>query len=256
MVPEHLSSRGLVGIGSAAGMGDEGLDQRPERQPESGTAAAVAAGGSSEAPIDTPPSRERVLDAAAKVFAAEGLDAPMPAVAAAAGVGVGTIYRAFGSKEELIAALAADRVDLFGRDARAALERPDPWEALCELFVRTADRQAADYVVTEALASLSDHPTVAAANERAGEAITELMERAKESGGMRPDFEPSDLQMFFAALGAAQHTMPAGSTAWKRLLGILLDGIRADAATPLTEPPLTPEDIDRAGRERRERRGR
>src|SRR5918994_3433178 len=79
---------------------------------------------------EPPPSRERVLDAAAGVFAAEGLDAPMPAVAAAAGVGVGTIYRAFGSKDELIAALAVDRVDLFDRDTRAALERDDPWEAL------------------------------------------------------------------------------------------------------------------------------
>jgi AcrR family transcriptional regulator len=203
---------------------------------------------------EPPPSRERVLDAAAKVFAAEGLDAPMPAVAAAAGVGVGTIYRAFGSKEELIAALAADRVDRFDRDTRAALERPDAWEALCELFVLTAEHQAKDYVVTEALASLSDHPRVVESNTRAGEAIIALMQRAKDQGGLRNDFEPQDLQMFFAALGAAQHTMPRGSSAWKRLLGLLLDGLRSETATPLSEPPLTSEDIDRAGRERRERR--
>jgi AcrR family transcriptional regulator len=205
-------------------------------------------------PLEAPPSRERVLDAAAKVFAAEGLDAPMPAVAAAAGVGVGTIYRAFGSKEELIAALAADRVDRFDRDTRAALEQPDAWKALCELFTITADHQAEDYVVTEALASLSDHPTVVAANSRAGEAITQLIQRAKDQGGLRSDFEPEDLQMFFAALGAAQHTMPRGSSAWKRLLGLLLDGLRSEGATPLSEPPLTGEDIDRAARERKERR--
>ena len=215
-----------------------------------GSAVAGAGAGADE----PPPSRERVLDAAAKVFAAEGLDAPMPAVAAAAGVGVGTIYRAFGSKEELIAALAADRVELFDRDTRAALERPDAWESLRELFVLTADRQAQDYVVTEALASLSDHPRVVEANTRAGEAITELMQRAKDQGGLRQDFEPQDLQMFFAALGAAQHTMPSGSSAWKRLLGLLLDGLRSEGATPLREPSLTSEEIDRAGRERRERR--
>jgi AcrR family transcriptional regulator len=203
---------------------------------------------------EAPPSRERVLDAAARVFAAEGLDAPMPAVAAAAGVGVGTIYRAFGSKDELIAALAADRVDRFDRDARAALQQEDAWTALRDLFALTADHQAEDYVVTEALASLSDHPRVVEANTRAGEAITTLMQRAKDQGGLRKDFEPQDLQMFFAALGAAQHTMPAGSAAWKRLLGLLLDGLRAEGATPLSEPPLTGEDIDRAGRERRERR--
>jgi AcrR family transcriptional regulator len=203
-----------------------------------------------------PPSRARVLDAAARVFAAEGLDAPMPTVAAAAGVGVGTIYRAFGSKEELIAALAADRVDLFGRDAEAALEKPDAWQALIDLFSVTADRQAEDHVVTEALATLTDHPSVAAANARAGEAIIELMRRAKEQGELRADFEPQDLQMFFGALGAAQHLVPSGSRAWRRLLGVLIDGLRSDAAHPVDEPPLSDEDIQRATEERRQRRGR
>lgn len=229
-------------------MGDEIANSPPGSVDPSG--AAVAGTGGDE----PAPSRERVLDAAAKVFAAEGLDAPMPAVAAAAGVGVGTIYRAFGSKEELIAALAADRVDRFGRDARAALEQDDAWSALRDLFALTADRQAKDYVVTEALASLSDHPRVVESNTRAGETITELMQRAKDTGGLRKDFEPQDLQMFFAALGAAQHTMPSGSHAWRRLMGVLLDGLRAEGATPLSEAPLTSEDIDRAGRERRERR--
>jgi len=171
-------------------------------------------------------------------------------------VGVGTIYRAFGSKDELIAALAADRVDRFGRDALAALERPDPWEGLVEMFRETAEHQAEDYVVTEALASLPDHPAVLEANARAGDAITRLIERAKESGGLRSDFEPQDLQMFFAALGAAQHTTPRGSKAWRRLLCLLIDGLRAETATPMSVPPLTTEQIAEAARERRDRRGR
>jgi AcrR family transcriptional regulator len=213
-----------------------------------GDAAAEAA--------ETPPSRTRVLDAAAQVFAEQGLDAPMPAVAAAAGVGVGTIYRAFGSKDELIAALAADRVERFGRDTRAALDRSDPWEALVEVFYLTAEHQAEDYIVTEALASLPDHPSVVKAQDDAGAAISALVQRAKDAGGLRPDFQPEDLQMFFAALGAAQHTAPRGSKAWRRLLGLLIDGLRAEGAQPLTEPPLTGEEIAQAGLERRERRGR
>jgi hypothetical protein len=48
--------------------------------------------------------------------------------------------------------------------------------------------------------------------------------------------------------------MPSGSSAWKRLLGLLLDGLRSEGATPLREPSLTSEEIDRAGQERRERR--
>ena len=203
-----------------------------------------------------PPSRERVLEAAARVFAAEGLDAPMPTVAAAAGVGVGTIYRAFGSKEELIAALSADRVDVFARDAQAALEREgSAWDALVELLDITAERQAEDYIVTEAFASNVDHPKVVAAQERAAEPIRELVARAKAEGGLRADFETPDLRLLFAALGAAQTSMPRGSRAWKRLFGILIDGLRADGASELSEPPLTTEEITAAVAERRARRG-
>ena len=201
------------------------------------------------------PSRERVLDAAARVFAAEGLDAPMPTVAAAAGVGVGTIYRAFGSKDELIAALSADRVDVFARDAQEALDRGgDAWEAMVDLFDLTADRQAEDYIVTEAFATISDHPQVMAAQERATVPIAELMNRAKEQGKLRGDVETQDLQMFFAAVGAAQTSMPRGARAWKRMLRIMLDGLRADGASELTEPALTTEEIARAAAERRARR--
>ena len=103
----------------------------------------------------------------------------------------------------------------------------------------TADRQAADHIVTEALASTSDHPAVVEAQTRAGEAITELMQRAKDQGGLRKDFETQDLQLFFAGLGAAQHIVPSGSRAWRRLLGLLIDGLRAEAAHPVDEPALT-----------------
>jgi AcrR family transcriptional regulator len=202
-----------------------------------------------------PPSRDRVLEAAARVFAAEGLDAPMPAVAAAAGVGVGTIYRAFGSKDELIASLAADRVDWFGEEAQAALESPDAWRAFVDLLTRTAEQQAADYVVTEALSWMFDHAHVRAAQERAAASIIELMERAKEQGALRRDFESADLQMLFAALGAAQQSTPRGSQAWRRLFGMLIDGLAAEGASELPEPALTSEDIGRAARERRQRHG-
>jgi AcrR family transcriptional regulator len=224
-------------------------NERAGERPSEGLRVEVA--------TESPPSRERVLEAAARVFAADGLDAPMPAVAAAAGVGVGTIYRAFGSKEELIAALSADRVEIFARDAEAALERSgdNAWRALVDLFELTAERQAEDYIVTEAFAANTDHPKVMAAQERAAGPIQELFARAKQQGGLRSDFETPDLQMFFAALGAAQTSMPRGSRAWKRLLAILIDGLRPEGASELTEPPLTPDDIVRAASERRARRG-
>jgi AcrR family transcriptional regulator len=216
------------------------------REPPGGSVDDLATEG--------PPSRDRVLEAAARVFAHEGLDAPMPAVASAAGVGVGTIYRAFGSKEELVAALAADRVEWFGTEAAAAAREPDAWHALVDLLARTAERQAEDYVVTEALAWIFDHPRVRDAQERASASARELMGRAKEEGRLRKDFAPEDLPMLFAALGAAQQSMPRGSPAWKRLFTMVIDGLSPEGATQLTDRPLTPDDIAQAAKERRERR--
>jgi AcrR family transcriptional regulator len=178
----------------------------------------------------------------------------MPAVAAAAGVGVGTIYRAFGSKEELVASLAADRVEWFGDHARQALESPDAWQAFVDLLGKTAERQAEDYVVTEALASIFDHPRVRAAQEPADTAVRELMDRAKAEGGMRQDFSPEDLQMFFAALGAAQQSLPRGSPAWKRLLTMLIDGLATQTPSALTVPSATAEEMAQAAKQKRERR--
>ncbi len=223
-------------------------DERAGERSSEGLSAGLA--------TEAPPSRERVLEAAARVFAAEGLDAPMPTVAAAAGVGVGTIYRAFGSKDELIAALSAERVDMFARDTQAALERGgDAWGALVELFDVTAERQAKDFIMTEAFASNSDHPLVLAAQERATGPVRELVRRAKDQGKLRRDFEPADLQWVFAALGAAQTSMPRGARAWKRLLTVLIDGLSAEDPTEFREAPLAPEDIPRAAAERRARRG-
>jgi AcrR family transcriptional regulator len=219
----------------------------PLRQPPEDTADDDIAS-------EGPPSRERVLAAAARVFAAEGLDAPMPAVAAAAGVGVGTIYRAFGSKEELVASLAADRVEWFGDNAKSAREAPNAWDALVDLLTRTADLQAEDYVVTEALASIFDHQRVRDAQKDASDAVGELMDRAKGEGRLRPDFSSQDLHMFFAAVGAAQDSMPRGSRAWTRLYTMLLDGLSSGSPSPLTVPPLTLEEMAQAAQEKRERR--
>jgi AcrR family transcriptional regulator len=168
---------------------------------------------------------------------------------------VGTIYRAFGSKEELIASLAADRIERFGHEAQAALGAPDAWQALRDLLEQTAERQASDHIVTEALAWTFDHPRVLEAQAMSAAATRELISRAKEDGRLRPDFEPADLQMMFAALGAAQHAIPRGSRAWTRIFTLIVDGLRSEGCSEMKHPNLTAEDIARASQERRERRG-
>src|SRR5581483_10120670 len=76
-------------------------------------------------------NREAVIAAAKRLFADQGLDAQMPDVAKAAKVGVGTVYRHFPTKEDLIAALAADRFERLAEKAREGIRADDPWEGLC-----------------------------------------------------------------------------------------------------------------------------
>src|SRR6476469_6810573 len=80
-------------------------------------------------------NREAVLAAARHLFADQGLDAQMPDVAKAAAVGVGTVYRHFPTKDDLIAALVADRFERLAQKARDGLEMDDPWDAVAE-FIR------------------------------------------------------------------------------------------------------------------------
>src|SRR6476646_613671 len=88
-------------------------------------------------------NREAVIAAAKKLFADQGLEAQMPDVAKAAKVGVGTVYRHFPTKEDLIAALAEERFERLAEKAREGIANDDSWEGLCE-FIRVSARIQAD----------------------------------------------------------------------------------------------------------------
>src|SRR6266496_3112271 len=80
-------------------------------------------------------NRQAVIAAAKKLFADQGLDAQMPDVAKAAKVGVGTVYRHFQTKDDLIAALVAERFERLAQKAREGLESGDAWQGICD-FIR------------------------------------------------------------------------------------------------------------------------
>jgi AcrR family transcriptional regulator len=97
-------------------------------------------------------NRERVLAAASEAFATYGSDAQMDDVARAAGVGVGTVYRHFPTKEALVAELVRRKFETFVAQARQALDEPDPWEAFAGMLRRNAELMARDAAVREAIA--------------------------------------------------------------------------------------------------------
>lgn len=178
---------------------------------------------SSWSQLDADGKRARLLRAASEVFARSGLDAPMPEIAAAAGAGVGSVYRQFPSKRELLTALVVERLEAVTADAEAAIESPDgPWAALVGLLHDYAERQAGDDVVGEAIACLSTDPDVALSYAATNAALERLLAAAREQGRLRPDATAEDLRLIFAATRAAVQLKPE---AWRRMLELGIDSL-------------------------------
>ncbi|MHB8233792.1 MAG: TetR/AcrR family transcriptional regulator [Solirubrobacteraceae bacterium] len=168
--------------------------------------------------------RARLLHAAGEVFARDGLDAPMPAVAAAAGAGVGSVYRQFPSKRDLLAALVVERLQETERGAQEALSAgEDRWSALTGLLWTIAERQAADDVLGEAMATVSAHPAVVEALESTVVSLERLLAAARAQGALRADATTLDLRLLFAATRAAGQLEEG---AWRRMLELGIDSLR------------------------------
>jgi AcrR family transcriptional regulator len=175
------------------------------------------------ASLDPEEKRARLLAAAGEVFAHDGLDAPMPAVAAAAGIGMGSVYRQFPSKRDLLAALVVERLEEVCAGAEAALaSSEDRWSALIGVLWALAERQAEDDVLGEAMATVSEHPAVQEAHARTTYALERLLAAAKAEGRLRVDASTLDLRLLFAATRAAEHTQ---SGAWRRMLELGIDAL-------------------------------
>src|SRR3954454_24218526 len=126
-------------------------------------APIAAPGPSLPRRADARRNRERVIAAAAEVFAQKGLDAGVPEIARAAGVGKATVYRSFPSKEHLVAAVACERLAWITELATAALAQDDAGAALARVVVETGEQQASDSALAGALAADIDLPELHAA---------------------------------------------------------------------------------------------
>jgi AcrR family transcriptional regulator len=190
----------------------------------------VAAG---ERPLraDARRNREKVLEAGRAVFSEQGRDAQMDDVARAAGVGVGTVYRHFPTKEALIEALMVSAFEAIAAAAEAALEVEDPWEAFTSVLWCGAETMAGDRALSEVFASIPGAseavmPTVAGLTETMGE----LIRRAQAAGALREDLIVDDIPMVMCGIGSATKKEHRCPDAWRRHLTIVLDGMRAPSA--------------------------
>jgi AcrR family transcriptional regulator len=177
-------------------------------------------------------NRERVISAAAVVFAEHGHDAQMDDVAKRAGVGVGTVYRHFPTKEALIEALAVDRFEKILAAGKAALERDDPWEALTEALWAGAELTASDRSFTEIVGEMQGPMALPEELQREkNDTYGELIRRAQASGDLRPDMVLDDIPMVMCGIGLGARKTHSCPDAWRRHVSIVIDGLRASSAS-------------------------
>jgi len=173
-------------------------------------------------------NRERVLEAGRERFAERGLETQMDEVARAAGVGVGTVYRHFPTKEDLLQALADDRFEGLARAARNALEVEDPWQGFVGFMTYSSRVMAEDRGLSEAMDQLPG--LCRASAERVGmlELTGEVLARAQASGELRADLVPEDVPALVCGLGrAVRSEVERPTMSWERFLEIMLAGLRA-----------------------------
>jgi AcrR family transcriptional regulator len=210
-------------------------------------ASRSSADGGSGLRVDAERNRQRVVAAAREAFAAQGIDVPMEEIARRAGVGVGTLYRRYPTRGDLVAAAFEAKMTAYAEITREALDDPDPWHGFCGLVERMCAMQAGDRGFTTVLTMT--FPTAKrfeADRRRAFDDFTTLVERAKAAGALRADFVPEDLPMFLMAnAGVLTATADAAPKTWHRLVAYLLQACAARAADPLPNPP-TPRQMYRS----------
>jgi len=183
----------------------------------------------------------RILEAAREVFAEQGIDAPISVIAERAGVGVGTIFRRFPHKDELVAALIEQRGRQLVDAADLALTGEDAGKSFRE-FVEFAvstqitDRGFCDAIGTELFAREDLKSFFDVVQARLGE----LVSGAQAAGAVRADVTAEDLLFVLHGVAHAGRMLEdVAPGAWRRFLALALDGLRPEGATPLPRRPIS-----------------
>ena len=185
----------------------------------------------SERPLraDARRNRERILDSAREVFAECGVEAQIDDVARRAGVGVGTVYRHFPTKEALLGELVRQKFRIFTANAHGALEREgEPFAVFADLLRRNAEVCARDAAIQHVLSGFGEHMSVHAQSEleELKRPSAELIARAQRAGSMRQDVTVDDIPMLMCGVSVTMaHSGPDFD--WHRHLELVIDMLRA-----------------------------
>jgi AcrR family transcriptional regulator len=171
-------------------------------------------------------NRERIIEAARACFAENGLEVGVEEIARRAGVGIGTLYRRFPTKQSLVHAIFEDGLDRLQEAIDQALAADDPWDGFVAMILATVERQAADHgfgqMVVLRLGPAAIPDTV---RRRFFGPLEDLLERAQAAGQVRGDIDAEDLPAIVRMAGATVLGGRGGADT-RRHVGLLLDGLR------------------------------
>src|SRR3978361_1523438 len=189
---------------------------------------------------DAARNREAIVEAARAVFAEHGLDAPLDEIAKRAGTGNATLYRRFPTRSDLVAAVFADRMAAHVEAGESDLNNDEPWNGFASYIHAVAAMQADDRGIADLVTmDLSSAPEIEHLRARAYDGVVQLIGRAQRAGVLRADFTDQDVVLLLMAnAGLIERAHGITEEASARLTGLLLDGLRAQAASD--GPPAAP----------------
>ena len=174
-------------------------------------------------------NRERLLAAATAAFTAATEPVSLEAIARDAGVGIGTLYRHFPTRDVLVQTVMQDELDALEARAAALLSSDEPAEALAVwLREHLAAASVCRGLGASAMIKMLDHEDEALPCESMRRAGAALVARAQEAGAVRADVDIDDLMRLVNAIGLATEDAPNGPARAEHLLAVVIDGIRAE----------------------------
>jgi AcrR family transcriptional regulator len=178
-----------------------------------------------------------LLDAARHVFTTQGADAPVSAIAARAGVGIGSLYRRYPTKEALLQHLCVLAMEQTVEAASAGLEEEDAWSGLAGYVRSCVERRTG--ALAPVAGTIAVTPAMLRTSRRGMRLADALVDRAQAAGVLRRDVSTLDISLLIEQFSRRSATMPAEEegNARGRLLAIALDGLRAPGTAPLPGRP-------------------
>ncbi|MFE3149949.1 MULTISPECIES: TetR/AcrR family transcriptional regulator [unclassified Streptomyces] len=193
-------------------------------------------------------NRARVLAAAQEAFASEGLGVPLDEIARRAGVGSGTIYRHFTSKEALFETIVLGRLEQLADQAERLADSDDPAAAFFQFLSLTIEEGSVRRDMVDALAGedVDASAAVPRARRRLRRGIGKLLFNTQQVGAVRDDISVADLMALITGLILARNRNDGGAAVPQRVLSVVCDGLRHGCANNVTAvPPVRPDGTGR-----------